>query len=108
LGMEVHTDEHGRHTITKPAVTAIATKELGYKRESSEGKLSRKAAAQGILLVGPDNVVSSLYAYGGMPPISGSVDAIVTAAMSYMRVWIPRNGVFAGNFKRQLNLFVEA
>ncbi|HXS14635.1 MAG TPA: non-canonical purine NTP pyrophosphatase [Candidatus Saccharimonadales bacterium] len=108
LGMEVHTDEHGRHTITKPAVTAIATKELGYKRESSEGKLSRKAAAQGILLVGPDNVVSSLYAYGGMPPISGSVDAIVTAAMSYMRVWIPRNGVFAGNFKRQLTLFVEA
>ncbi len=108
LGMKVHTDEHGNHTITEPAHVAIATKELGYKRESHTGKLSRKTAARGTLLLGTDGVVSSLFAYGGMPPVTGSVDAIVTSAMSYMRVWIPRNGVFAGNFERQLGLFREA
>lgn len=108
LGMKVTTDERGLHHIIQKPTIAIATKELGYKRESFDGKLSRKQAAKGTLMLGPDGVVSSVYAMGGMPPVSGSVDSIVTAAMSYMRIWIPRNGIFAGNFDRQLALFKEA
>lgn len=108
LGMFVKTDDAGVHIIKHGASTAIATKELGYKRLSSEGVLSRKQASKGILMKGPDGVVSSLYAYGGMPPTTGSRDSIVTSAMSYMRSWIPRNGVFAGNVARQLQLFKEA
>lgn len=109
LGMISHTDVvTGKRITDRQANIAIATKELGYKRESFDGQLSRKQAAKGILMKGPDGVVSSLYAYGGMPPTTGSVDSIVTAAMSYMRSWIPRNGVFAGNFPRQLQLFKEA
>lgn len=108
LGMFVKTDDNGIHKIIHSASTAIATKELGYKRLSSDAQLSRKQAAKGLLLKGPDNVVSSLYAYGGMPPTTGSVDSLVTASMSFMRSWIPRNGVFAGNFARQLALFAEA
>lgn len=87
----------------------IATKELAYKRQSHDGRLSRKTSARtGTLLLGPDGVVSSVFALGGMPPVTGSKDVLVTAAMSYMRSWIPRNGVFAGNFERQLRLFKEA
>ncbi|HSD98092.1 MAG TPA: non-canonical purine NTP pyrophosphatase [Patescibacteria group bacterium] len=108
LGMFVKTDEKGVHKIIHGASTAIATKELGYKRLSSGGILSRKQAAKGLLMRGPDGVVSSLYSYGGMPPTTGSRDSIVTAAMSFMRAWIPRNGVFAGNFARQLQLFKQA
>ena len=107
LGMFIKTDEKGIHTIKHAASTAIATKELGYRRLSSTGILSRKQAAKGLLMKGPDGIVSSLYAYGGMPPTTGSRDSIVTAAMSYMRSWIPRNGVFAGNVARQLLLFKE-
>ncbi len=109
LGMILHTDTlNGLRVIDRVANVAIATKELGYKRLSSTEYLSRKQAAKGILMRGPDKVVSSLYSYGGMPPTSGSRDSLVTAAMSYMRCWIPRNGVFAGNFSRQLQLFKEA
>lgn len=109
LGMISHTDVvSGQRIIDRQANVAIATKELGYKRQSSDLRLSRKQSAKGILMLGPDHVVSSLYALGGMPPTTGSVDAIVTAAMSYMRSWISRNGVFAGNFERQLQLFEEA
>jgi len=109
LGMRMHTDAvTGKRTIIRPANDAIATKELGYKRLSSDKILSRKKSASGLLMLGPDGIVSSLYAYGGMPPTSGSVDSLVTAAMSFMRIWIPRNGVFAGNFARQLQLFKEA
>lgn len=108
LGMILHTNAvSGKREIMRAANVAIATKELGYKRLSSEGQLSRKKAAKGLLMLGPDKVVSSLYAYGGMPPTTGSRDNIVTAAMSYMRCWISRNGVFAGNFPRQLQLFKE-
>lgn len=108
LGMIVHTDEHGKHSIDRHATVAIATKELGYKRESHDGKLSRRAATKGVLLLGSDGIVSSVYSYGGMPPVTGSIDSIVTAAMSYMRIWIPRNGIFAGNFQKQLAVFKEA
>lgn len=107
LGMFIKTDDKGVHKILHGASTAIATKELGYKRLSSEGILSRKQAAKGLLMRGPDGVISSLYSYGGMPPTTGSRDSVVTAAMSFMRSWIPRNGVFAGNVERQLQLFKE-
>ncbi|MDE2588402.1 MAG: hypothetical protein KGL95_01880, partial [Patescibacteria group bacterium] len=109
LGMILHTDAvSGKRITYRAANVAIATKELGYKRLSFTGELSRKQAAKGLLMLGPDGVVSSLYSYGGMPPTTGSRDNIVTAAMSYMRCWISRNGVFAGNFQRQLLLFKEA
>lgn len=104
-----HTDKKtNEYIFDEPAGVAIASKEIGYKRLSSTNLLSRKKAAQGLLMIGPDKVVSSVFSYGGMPPTTGSVDSIVTAAMSYMRSWIPRNGVFAGNTERQLQLFKEA
>lgn len=106
LRAKVETGTDGVRRIE--ARKAIATKEEAYKRQSHDGRLSRKISARtGALLLGPDGVVSSVFALGGMPPVTGSKDAIVTAAMSYMRSWIPRNGVFAGNFERQLRLFEE-
>ena len=108
LGMVVRTEKDGTIKIIRQSEVAIATKELGYKRLSSDTQLSRKQAAKGTLMKGPDGIVSSLYSYGGMPPTTGSVDSIVTSSMSFMRSWIPRNGIFAGNFERQLQLFKEA
>lgn len=116
MGMVVETeinpaDETETHTIKQPATKVIATTELAYKRQSvrdKERRLSREEAGlKGTFILGPDGVVSSLYALGGMPPVTGSVDTVTTAAMSYMRSWIPRNGVFAGNFERQLGMFQE-
>jgi hypothetical protein len=108
LGMQVIS--HGdQNLVRRSATKVISTQELSYKRKfSGERELSRGEAAKGSLILGPDGVVSSIYALGGMPPVTGSVDSITTAAMSYMRSWIPRNGVFAGDFDRQLELFVEA
>jgi len=103
-----HTDERGTD-IYNPSKQAITTRELGYKRQSHDEKLSRKTAATfGTMLLGPDGVPTNLFALGGMPPITGSMDEIVTAAMSYMKSWIPHNGVFAGNFDRQLQLFEQS
>lgn len=115
LGMEVESKGDGSHKISvrpdrSPVGKVISTKELSYARQFAGDKtLSRRTAGTtGLLMVGPDGVVSSVFALGGMPPVTGSVDSVVTASMSYMRSWIPRNGVFAGDFDRQLAVFKEA
>lgn len=107
LGMKVET-VNGKHVIVQKAQHIIAPSELGYIRTSSERKVSRKKAARAGLLSMQAGLPTMPIALGGMPPTTGSVDAIVTAAMSFMRSWIPHNGVFAGDFERQLQLFKEA
>lgn len=108
IKISVQKDAQGEDVLI-PSRDAIAIKELGYKRLSHAGVLSRKEASlKGTILLGPDGVPSSLFALGGMPPVTGSRDVLVTAALSYMRSWIPHNGVFAGNFDRQLALFTQS
>jgi non-canonical purine NTP pyrophosphatase (RdgB/HAM1 family) len=89
-------------------LSTAATRELGYARMSSDRYMSRTKSANIGLLLNTTGVPSSLFALGGMPPVTGWRDVIVTAALSYMRAYIPRNSVFAGNFKRQLRLFEQA
>lgn len=85
-----------------------ATRELGYSRMSSERYMSRTLSANRGLILNSTGFPSSLFALGGMPPVTGWRDVIVTAALSYMRSYIPRNSVFAGNLERQLKLFSQA
>lgn len=107
LGMQV-TTKNNTHTIVQHAQKIVAPSELGYIRTSSERKVSRKKAAREGLLSLQAGLPTMPIALGGMPPTTGSVDSVVTAAMSYMRSWIPHNGIFAGNFERQLQFFEEA
>lgn len=86
----------------------VATRELGYARMSSDEYMSRTVSANTGLLLNSAGFPSSLFALGGMPPVTGWRDVIVTAALSYMRSYIPRNSVFAGNLDRQLRLFDQA
>lgn len=107
LGMQVETIG-GKHTVIRKAQKIVASSELGYVRQSSERKVSRKKAAREGLLSLQAGLPTMPIALGGMPPTTGSVDAVVTAAMSFMRSWIPHNGIFAGDFERQLQFFKEA
>lgn len=107
LGMRVET-RGGQHIILQKARKIIAPSELGYIRKSSERKVSRKKAARVGLLSLQAGLPTMPIALGGMPPTTGSVDSVVTAAVSYMRSWIPHNGIFAGDFERQLKFFKEA
>jgi XTP/dITP diphosphohydrolase len=85
-----------------------ANRELGYARMSSEEYMSRTVSANKGLILNSAGFPSSLFALGGMPPVTGWRDVIVTAALSYMRSYIPRNSVFAGNLERQLKLFDQS
>jgi XTP/dITP diphosphohydrolase len=85
-----------------------ASRELGYARMSSDEYMSRTISANRGLILNSVGFPSSLFALGGMPPVTGWRDVIVTAALSYMRSYIPRNSVFAGDLNRQLKLFKQA
>lgn len=85
-----------------------ATKELGYARMSSDEDMSRTEAGTYGLFVKSGGVPTSLFALGGMPPVTGWKDVLVTSAMSYMRSYIPHNSIYADNPQMQLRLFEAA
>lgn len=85
-----------------------ATQELGYIRMYSASKMSRKQPRTKGLILNSAGIPSSLFALGGMPPVTGSRDVLVTAAMSFMRSYIPRNSIFVNNPDLQIKLFKQA
>lgn len=91
-------------------IGAAATREAGYAREfsSSEQNMSRTQSGNKGLLLMSTGIPSSLFALGGMPPVTGWSDVLITAALSYMRSWIPRNSIYAENPNLQLRLFTNA
>lgn len=109
LGMYVQTGQDGSHHVIAPATMAVATSEIAYTREPSlEERRSRRKTRQNGLFIGTDYGPMSIIGLGGMPPTTGSKDMLVLSAMGYGQCWIPRNGVYADNPERQLNLFREA
>lgn len=85
------------------AMSTVAIREVGYARMSATGLRSRSVDF-GIIL-DSTGIPSSQLAIGGMPPVSGWEDVLVTSALQYMRSWIPRNSIYAGNSELQLKLF---
>lgn len=82
--------------------------ELGYARMFSERKMSRSASIQKGLLLNATGIPSSIFCLGGMPPTTGWRDVLVTSALSFMRSYIPRNSIYAGNLALQITLFEKA
>ncbi|MCA9371416.1 hypothetical protein KC726_00815 [Candidatus Woesebacteria bacterium] len=90
----------------EPVTTVPGFSELAYARQYSKDPRSRsKAAMEHIINV--NGIPTSIFALGGMPPVTGSRDVVTTAALSFMRSYIPHNSLFA-NFDRRLALFKES
>lgn len=97
-------------------LSTAALEELGYTRNFSRDKvLSRSSAANTGLIINSQGSPNSLrrlphsiFALGGMPPVTGWRDVLATAALSYMDCYIPRNSIYAGNPDRQIRLFQSA
>lgn len=102
--LDVIRDKEGNMIFHKTA----ATQELGYTRIFSDREMSRKKPRTKGLILNSVGVPSSLFAIGGMPPVSGFRDVLVTAAMSFMRSDIPRNSIFVKNPDLQIKLFQQA
>lgn len=104
-------DEEGVEAAVEDTMRTLgtaATKELGYSRVSTDRYMSRTTAAQKGLLLNSAGVPTSVFALGGMPPVTGWRDVLVTSAMSYMRSYIPHNSIYAENPALQLKLFEQA
>ncbi|OGG02151.1 hypothetical protein A2W14_06490, partial [Candidatus Gottesmanbacteria bacterium RBG_16_37_8] len=85
-----------------------ATNQLGYVRQYSDREdLSRKIAANKGLILTSTGIPSSLYALGGMPPVTGWKDVLTTAALSFMDSYVPHNSIFV-NKELRLQLFISA
>jgi XTP/dITP diphosphohydrolase len=104
----VHKEELDHIDDEIAVLGTAATREIGYSRISSDKKMSRTGSANTGLILTTAGFPSSLFALGGMPPVTGWRDVLVTSAMSYMRSYIPRNSIFAGSLKRQLDLFTAS
>lgn len=79
---------------------------LAYARQYSENPTSRTEAAKQHI-INRNGIPTSMLALGGMPPVTGSRDTVTSAALSFMRSYIPHNSLFA-NFNRRLALFKES
>lgn len=85
-----------------------AISELGYKKISYDGLISRRE----VFLTGLFNKVGKyprrIMGLGSMPPVTGWRDTIVTAAIGHMVSFIPRNSLFAENIERRVDLAKNA
>jgi len=79
--------------------------DLAYTRQYSEESQSRTAAAMNHIL-NRNGAPTSIFALGGMPPVTGSRDVLTTAALSFMRSYIPHNSLFV-DFERRKQMFEE-
>lgn len=81
-----------------------AFSELGYKKISFDGTISRRK----ILTSGLFNKVGKyprrIIGLGSMPPTTGWRDTLVTAAIAYMPCFIPRNSIFAFDIDKRIKL----
>lgn len=97
----VYEDDEGYEVLG-----AASFGELGYSRRYTDDRiLSRREALKG-LYMNSTGVPSSIFGLGGMPPVTGESDVIMTAALFFMRSWIPRNSLFVDS-ERQIAMFIE-
>ncbi len=87
---------------------SAAIQELGIARESADREMSRTKAAHKGLIINVNGTPTSIFALGGMPPVTGWKDVITTSALSFTRSWIPHNSIYAENYDLQLKLFHAA
>lgn len=96
----------GGNTVST-TVYARANKELGYKKLSASKEVSRNSISK----TGLYNIVGKyprlIYGMGSMPAVSGWKDAITTAIISHIPVFITRNSIYAGNNDLRLQLIKE-
>lgn len=102
----IHYD-HERKTYSQPTRTA-ALKEIGYRKQSSPKLLSRVRISESGLFNKIGKYPRRLIGLGSMPPVSGSRDVIVTAAVGHMVSFVTRNSIFASNVDRQIELIQSA
>lgn len=92
----------------KSAVYASAFQELGYRKRSSNQILSRAEIAENYLFNKIGKYPRKIIGLGSMPTTSGQRDAVVTAAIGHMPIFVTRNSLFAGDVARQISLIKEA
>lgn len=96
--------------IKKPGDTALytpAVSELGYKKISTPGLISRRK----ILENGLFNIIGKyprkILGLGAMPPITGWRDTLVTSAVGHMVSFIPRSSIFSFDVQNRIKLGQE-
>jgi len=97
--------ETGEEVIEFIATSVPGFTDLAYARQYSDESQSRTAAAMHHIL-NRNGVPTSVFALGGMPPVTGSRDVVTTAALSFMRSYIPHNSLFV-DFDRRKRMFDE-
>ncbi len=81
-----------------------ALEQLGYKKISTDVRVSRKPFEGGHTFNKIGKYYRRMLLGGSMPPATGGRDALVTAAVGHMAIFIPRNSIFAGNIDKQIAL----
>jgi XTP/dITP diphosphohydrolase len=101
--MAIETLLHGFSQNHSP-IYARAIKELGYKKVTSDKRVSRSDISQYGLITKIGKYPRSVLGIGSMPAVSGWKDVVTTAVIGHMPVFIPRNNVFADDGGRQIKL----
>ncbi len=90
------------------AVQTPALEQIGYRKQSSIQKVSRKIKEVDYLVNKIGKHYRRIILGGSMPPASGGRDALVTAAIGHMATFVPRNSIFAAHIERQVALVKNA
>jgi len=94
---------HGTVASTDP-IYARAIKELGYKKLTSNKKVSRANISETGLFNKVGKYPRIVIGLGSMPAITGWRDVVTAGVLGHMPVFITRNGIFAGYPERQIKL----
>ena len=90
-----------------PALFTPALSELGYKKISTSGIISRRI----ILEKGLFNIIGKyprkILGLGAMPPVTGWRDTLITSAIGHMVSFIPRSSIFAFDISKRIKLGQE-
>ena len=98
--------ESGEEEVLEFEATSVpGFTDLAYARQYSEESRSRTQAAKNHIL-NRNGIPTSIFALGGMPPVTGFRDVVTTSALSFMRSYIPHNNLFV-DFDRRKKMFDE-
>ena len=92
-----------------PFITSTYSwKDLGYRKMSSERRVSRTHSAECGLFNRVGKYPRSVLGFGSMPAISGWRDVLATAAIGHHAIFTHRNSIFAGYIARQAAVIMAA
>jgi hypothetical protein len=107
IDIELESDTEWEHAYEVYGTAAF--NELGYARQYSPDKImSRTKARDTGLFLMSSGIPTSLFGLGGMPPVTGWSDVLVTAAIAHSDCYISHNSIYAGGIEHQLKLFEKA